>query len=107
MCFVVFSFLVLFIFTGGLQKAKLFATIPRVEMNRKGSYKGSEGSEACGCSTGGPWGRDPMHGTAISVARLVLELVGFKWEPTGNDGTEAMSEIHQQKGEPPTYPRPC
>ena len=27
-----FSFLVLFIFTGGLQKTKLFATIPRVEM---------------------------------------------------------------------------
>ena len=39
MCFTVlgmyffdFSFLVLFIFTGGLQKAKFFATIPRAEM---------------------------------------------------------------------------
>ena len=31
-CFLVFSFLVLFIFTGGLQKTKFLATIPRVEM---------------------------------------------------------------------------
>ena len=30
--FFVFSFLVLFIFTGGLQKTKFFATIPRVDM---------------------------------------------------------------------------
>ena len=31
-CFLVFRFLVLFIFTGGLQKTKFFATIPRVEV---------------------------------------------------------------------------
>ena len=32
MVFWFFSFLVLFIFTGGLQKTKFFVTIPRVEM---------------------------------------------------------------------------
>ena len=31
-------FLVLFIFTGGLQKTKFFATIPRVEMKRPGRH---------------------------------------------------------------------